>query len=133
MKPNDAAVTKAWLDEAARLATLAADHIERRQYAEAVKLLRATDVRYRTRRHGTIFGATPNSKWTTRSLRFSIFSVHCSSILRMKTTCWMSANFLAITALMMKLSGSSKLLPAHAAISTSYGWACRVVHSSESQ
>lgn len=43
MKPHDAAVTKAWLDEAARLATLAADHIERRQYAEAVKLLRATE------------------------------------------------------------------------------------------
>ena len=43
MRPNDAAVTKAWLDEAARLANLAADHIERRQYAEAVKLLRATE------------------------------------------------------------------------------------------
>ena len=43
MRPKDAAVTKAWLDEAARLATLAADHIERRQYTEALKLLRATE------------------------------------------------------------------------------------------
>jgi tetratricopeptide (TPR) repeat protein len=41
--PRDAAVTKAWLDEAARLATLAAEQIEHRRYAEAVKLLRATE------------------------------------------------------------------------------------------
>jgi predicted Zn-dependent protease len=42
-RPRDAAVTKAWLDEAARLATLAADHIEHRRYTEAAKLLRATE------------------------------------------------------------------------------------------
>lgn len=41
--PRDTAITKAWLDEAARLATLAADQIEHRRYAEAVKLLRATE------------------------------------------------------------------------------------------
>src|SRR5260221_13474071 len=35
LKPHDAEATKAWLDEAARLATLAADHIERRRYDEA--------------------------------------------------------------------------------------------------
>ncbi|MEX2260942.1 MAG: tetratricopeptide repeat protein [Bryobacteraceae bacterium] len=40
---GEAAITKTWLDEAARLATLAADHIERRQYEEAAKLLRATE------------------------------------------------------------------------------------------
>ncbi len=43
IRPRDGAATKAWLDEAARLATLAADHIEQRRYAEAVKLLRATE------------------------------------------------------------------------------------------
>src|SRR5262249_42469765 len=43
LKPHDAAATKAWLDEAARLATLAADHIERRRYDEAAMLLRATE------------------------------------------------------------------------------------------
>jgi tetratricopeptide (TPR) repeat protein len=42
-RPQDAAATKAWLDEAARLATLAADHIEHRRYTEALKLLRATE------------------------------------------------------------------------------------------
>jgi tetratricopeptide (TPR) repeat protein len=43
LKPRDGTVTKAWLDEAARLATLAAEHIEEREYAEAVRLLRATE------------------------------------------------------------------------------------------
>lgn len=41
--PRDAAATKPWLDEAARLATLAAEHIEGRRYAEALRLLRATE------------------------------------------------------------------------------------------
>src|ERR1700704_2458651 len=43
LNPRDAVATKAWLDEAARLATLAADQIERRRYAEAAGLLRATE------------------------------------------------------------------------------------------
>ena len=43
LKPREAALAKAWLDEAARLATLAADHIEHKRYTEAVKLLRATE------------------------------------------------------------------------------------------
>jgi len=43
LKPREAVATKAWLDEAARLATLAASHIEHRRYAEAAKLLRATE------------------------------------------------------------------------------------------
>ncbi len=43
LKPRDAAATKTWLDEAARLATLAANHIERRRYREAAVLLRATE------------------------------------------------------------------------------------------
>lgn len=43
LKPQDPAATKAWLDEAARLATLAADYIERRRYSEAAPLLRATE------------------------------------------------------------------------------------------
>lgn len=43
LNPRDATAIKAWLDEAARLATLAAGHIERRRYAEAVVLLRATE------------------------------------------------------------------------------------------
>jgi tetratricopeptide (TPR) repeat protein len=41
--PRDGAVTKAWLDEAARLATLAAERIEQRRFPEAVALLRATE------------------------------------------------------------------------------------------
>lgn len=41
-RPRDAATTKAWLDEAGRLATLAAGHIENGRYAEARRLLRAT-------------------------------------------------------------------------------------------
>ncbi|HUQ92368.1 MAG TPA: tetratricopeptide repeat protein [Bryobacteraceae bacterium] len=43
LNPRDAASLKAWLDEAARLATLAAEHIERRRYAQAATLLRATE------------------------------------------------------------------------------------------
>ena len=43
LNPRDPAATKAWLDEAARLATLAAEQIERRRYAEAAVLLRATE------------------------------------------------------------------------------------------
>jgi tetratricopeptide (TPR) repeat protein len=43
LNPGDAAATKAWLDEAARLATLAADQIERHRYDEAAMLLRATE------------------------------------------------------------------------------------------
>lgn len=43
LNPRDAAATKAWLDEAARLATLAADHIERHRYDQAALLLRATE------------------------------------------------------------------------------------------
>lgn len=42
-RPADSAITKAWLDEAARLATLAADLLEKRRYAEAGTLLRATE------------------------------------------------------------------------------------------
>ncbi len=41
--PRDSAALKAWLDEAARLATLAAGHIEAKRYAEAAVLLRATE------------------------------------------------------------------------------------------
>lgn len=41
--PRDGAATKAWLDEAARLATLAAERIEQKRYVEAVTLLRATE------------------------------------------------------------------------------------------
>ena len=43
LNPRDAAATKAWLDEAGRLAALAADRIERRRYVEAAALLRATE------------------------------------------------------------------------------------------
>ena len=43
LNPRDPAATKAWLDEAARLATRAAEQIERRRYAEAAALLRATE------------------------------------------------------------------------------------------
>ncbi len=41
--PRDGTATKAWLDEAARLATRAADHIEHRRWNDAVVLLRATE------------------------------------------------------------------------------------------
>jgi predicted Zn-dependent protease len=41
--PRDPRITKAWLDEAARLATSAAAEIEREKYADAVTLLRATE------------------------------------------------------------------------------------------
>jgi tetratricopeptide (TPR) repeat protein len=43
LHPQNKTLTKAWLDEAARLATVAADQIERRQYRDAATLLRATE------------------------------------------------------------------------------------------
>jgi tetratricopeptide (TPR) repeat protein len=43
LSPGNIAATKTWLDEAARLATLAAEQIEQHRYAQAAVLLRATE------------------------------------------------------------------------------------------
>lgn len=43
LNPGAASATKAWLDEAARLATMAAERIEQSRYSEAALLLRSTE------------------------------------------------------------------------------------------